>query len=71
MPALGRCESVNFLGGVAAAWPLAARAQQPAMPVIGWVHGGSPTASAHVEPAFREGFKFCICITTGPASPLS
>jgi putative tryptophan/tyrosine transport system substrate-binding protein len=42
-------------GGAAAAWPLATRAQQGALPVIGWVHGGSPEAYAHFMPAFRQG----------------
>jgi putative ABC transport system substrate-binding protein len=41
--------------GSAAAWPLVAQAQQPAMPVIGFMSGRSPTDSAHLVAAFREG----------------
>jgi putative tryptophan/tyrosine transport system substrate-binding protein len=54
MSGMGRREFVALLGG-AAAWPLAARAQQPSVPVVGFLHPGSLAANRYFVAAFRQG----------------
>jgi putative ABC transport system substrate-binding protein len=57
-----RREFITLLGGTVATWPLSAHAQQPAMPLVGFVDGGSLGASARRAAAFRKGLNETGCI---------
>jgi len=52
---LRRRQFLTLLSGTAAAWPLAARAEQPTLPIVGYVHADSPQTVLGLLGAFREG----------------
>ena len=54
---IGRRKFLATLSGVAAAWPFVARAQQPAMPVVGFVSSANAQSTPHMTAAFLAGLK--------------
>src|SRR6516225_6414128 len=54
---IARRKFLATLGGAAVAWPLAAQAQQPTVPVVGFLHSGSPDGYRPMVAAFRQGLE--------------
>jgi putative tryptophan/tyrosine transport system substrate-binding protein len=52
-----RREFITLLGGAAVVWPLAARAQSSALPVVGFVNSGTAKGGEDLQAAFRQGMK--------------
>jgi putative ABC transport system substrate-binding protein len=56
---LKRREFISLLSGAVVAWPFTARAQQPAMPVVGFLRSEPLTDAMHLVTAFRMGLRGC------------
>ena len=54
---MNRRDFITLLGGATFPWPLVARAQQPPMPIVGFLHSGSPEPMAHILTGFRLGLR--------------
>jgi putative ABC transport system substrate-binding protein len=54
---VNRCDFITLVGGAAAVWPVAVRAQQSAMPVVGFLSNRMASESVSVVAAFHQGLK--------------
>jgi putative tryptophan/tyrosine transport system substrate-binding protein len=65
-----RRDFIMLVGGTAATWPLVARAQQPAIPVVGFIHIMSAENVPHIVASFRQGLREAGLVEGQSMSPL-